>query len=303
MEKVNKILLLGSSGQIGSNLKKKLKLITKKVKILSKRELNLENLNSIKKVLDKIQPNLIINAAGYTKVDEAEKKKDKCFKINTLSTNEIAKWCYKNDCFLVHYSTVYIFDGKKKKPWKEGDKTKPKNFYGKTKLKGEVKIIKSKCNYLILRLNWIYNNHGENFPKKIIKKIKENKKIFLVNNQIGTPNHAGFISDISINIIKKVIIDKKNPKILNVSARGKANYYDFAKKIYEKLKNKYKDCSLTSINSEDYKKISSNKKTAERPLNSLLDITKLENFLKLKMPYWDDVLEKRINAIIKKYTK
>ena len=71
MEKVNKILLLGSSGQIGSNLKKKLKLITKKVKILSKRELNLENLNSIKKVLDKIQPNLIINAAGYTKVDEA----------------------------------------------------------------------------------------------------------------------------------------------------------------------------------------------------------------------------------------
>ena len=84
IEKVNKILLLGSSGQIGSNLKKKLKLITKKVKILSKRELNLENLNSIKKVLDKIQPNLIINAAGYTKVDEAEKKKNKCFKINTL---------------------------------------------------------------------------------------------------------------------------------------------------------------------------------------------------------------------------
>ena len=81
MEKVNKILLLGSSGQIGSNLKKKLKLITKKVKILSKRELNLENLNSIKKVLDKIQPNLIINAAGYTKVDEAEKKKDKTRKL------------------------------------------------------------------------------------------------------------------------------------------------------------------------------------------------------------------------------
>ena len=81
MEKVNKILLLGSSGQIGSNLKKKLKLITKKVKILSKRELNLENLNSIKKVLDKIQPNLIINAAGYTKVDEAEKKKINVLKL------------------------------------------------------------------------------------------------------------------------------------------------------------------------------------------------------------------------------
>ena len=139
MEKVNKTLLLGPSGQIGSNLKKKIKLISRKVKILSKKELNLENLNSIRKVLDKIQPNLIINAAGYTKVDEAEKEKNKCFKINTLSTNEIAKWSYKNNCFLVHYSTVYIFDGKKKKSWKEEDKPSPKNFYGKSKLKGETK--------------------------------------------------------------------------------------------------------------------------------------------------------------------
>ena len=303
MEKVNKILLFGSSGQIGSNLKKKLKIISKKVKILSKKELNLENFNSIKKVLDKIQPNLIINAAGYTKVDEAEKEKDKCFKINTLSTNEIAKWSYKNNCFLVHYSTVYIFDGKKKKPWKEVDKPNPKNFYGKSKLKGENKIIKSKCNYLILRLNWIYNDDGENFPKKIIKKIKENKKIFLVNNQIGTPNHAEFISNVTINIIKKIIIDKKNPKILNISARGKTNYYNFAKIIYQKLKNKYKDCSLSSINSKKYKKISRNKITVERPLNSMLDIKKLENFLKLKMPYWDNILEKRIGGIIKKYSK
>ena len=303
MEKVNKTLLLGSSGQIGSNLKKKLKLISKKVKILSKKKLNLENLNSITKVLDKIQPNLIINAAGYTKVDEAEKEKSKCFKINTLSTNEIAKWSYKNDCFLVHYSTVYIFDGKKKKSWKENDKPNPKNFYGRSKLKGETKIIKSKCNYLILRLNWIYNDHGEKFPKKIIKKIKENKKIFLVNNQIGTPNHAGFISDVTINIIKKIIINKTNPKILNVSARGKTNYYNFAKKIYEKLQNKYKGCSLSPINSKEYKKIAINKKAAERPLNSILNITKLENFLQLKMPYWDNIFEKKIVTIIKKYSK
>jgi len=297
MKKINKTLLLGSSGKIGSNLKKKLKLISRKVKILSTKELNLENLNSIRKVLDKIQPNLIINAAGYTKVDEAEKEKSKCFKINTLSTNEIAKWSYKNNCFLVHYSTVYIFDGKKKKPWKEEDKPNPKNFYGKSKLKGESKIIKSKCNYLILRLNWVYDDNGE----KIIKKIKENKKIFLVNDQIGTPTHAGFVSDVTINIIKKIMINKINPKILNISAKGKTNYYNFAKKIYQKLQNKYKDCSLSPINFKEYKKIAGNKKAADKPLNSMLNITKLENFLDSNLPNWELTFSKKINKIIKNY--
>ena len=301
MKKVNKTLLLGSSGKIGSNLKKKLKLISRKVKILSKKELNLENLNSIRKVLDKIQPNLIVNAAGYTKVDEAEKEKNKCFKINTLSTNEIAKWSYKNDCFLVHYSTVYIFDGKKKKSWKEEDKPGPKNFYGKSKLEGENKIIKSKCNYLILRLNWVYADNGENFPKKIIEQIKKNKKIFLVNDQMGTPNHAGFISDVTINIIKKIIVNKTNPKILNISARGKTNYYNFAKKIYQKLQNKYKDCSLSPINLKEYKKITRNKKATDRPLNSMLNITKLENFLDSKLPNWELIFSKKLNKIIKNY--
>ena len=159
--------------------------------------------------------------------------KKKCFKINVSSTKEISKWAFKNKCFLVHYSTVYIFDGKKKKPWNEKDKAKPINYYGKSKLEAEKKIILSKCNYLILRLNWIYNEKGENFPKKIIKIIKKKNNIFLVNNQIGTPNDAEFISNITVKILKKIFINKINPKILNISARGKTNYFIFAKKILE----------------------------------------------------------------------
>ena len=160
MEKIEKTILLGSSGQIGSNLKKKLSLISKKVKCLSKKELNLEKLETIKKKLDKFNPNLIINAAAYTKVDDAENNKKECYKINVLSTKELVDWSYKNNCFFVHYSTVYIFDGKNNKPWKENALPNPINYYGKSKLKAEKKIIKSKCKYLILRLNWIYNKSG-----------------------------------------------------------------------------------------------------------------------------------------------
>ena len=301
MEKIEKILLLGSSGQIGSNTKRKLKLISKQVKCLSKKKLNLEKLNSIKETLDKIKPNLIINAAGYTKVDEAENHKKECYKINVSSTKQLASWSYKNNCFLVHYSTVYIFDGKKTKPWKENDKPNPINYYGKSKLDAERKITTSKCNYLILRLNWIYNEKGENFPKKIIKIIKKKREVYLVNNQVGTPNDAEFISNITIKILKKIIVSKINPKILNLSARGKVNYFDFAKKILKHSKEKLKKIKLTPTNSKEYRKIYSEKKTVERPLNSLLDIRKLEKFINLKMPDWERIFEKKINKIIGKY--
>ena len=106
MEKINKIILLGQSGQIGSNLKKKIRSIAKNIRCLSKKDLNLEKLSFIKTKLDKFKPNLIINASAFTKVDEAEKDKKKCFKINVSSTKEIAKWAFKNKCFLTGQSFI-----------------------------------------------------------------------------------------------------------------------------------------------------------------------------------------------------
>ena len=303
MEKINKIILLGQSGQIGSNLKKRLKKISKQVKCLSKKELNLEKLSSIKTKLDTFKPNLIINASGFTKVDEAEKDRKKCFKINVSSTKEIADWTFKNKCFLVHYSTVYIFDGKKKEPWNEKDKARPINYYGKCKLEAEKEIISSKCSYLILRLNWIYNEKGENFPKKIIRIIKKKKKIFLVNNQIGTPNDAEFISRITVKILKTIIQNKINPKLLNLSARGSINYFDLAEKILENSQGKLKKVKLIPINANMYTKINTKQKVAERPLNSLLNITKLEKFLNAKMPDWENAFIKKIPTLLKNYKK
>ena len=295
MKKI-KILLIGKNGQIGSAIKKRLNKINRNIICLSKKELNLENLLSIEKKLNRIKPEIIINAAAYTKVNDAERNKNLCYKINALSIKKIARWVYKNNSFLVHYSTDYVFSGKNKKPWKENDKTKPINVYGKSKLAGEKFIISSKCKYLILRVSWVYADNGENFPKKIIKKIKNKNKIFVVNDQIGTPNHADFISEITIKIIKKIIKEPLiNPKILNLSARGHTTYYKFAKKIYEKLKKKYKQCNIMPITTN---KLSGKIK---RPLNSKLDISMLEKFLNFKSPNWELIFFKKINRIIKNY--
>ena len=258
---------------------------------------------SIEKSLNKIKPNMIINAAAFTKVDEAEIKKKKCYKINVLSTKKIADWCYKNNCFLVHYSTVYIFDGKNNKDWKENNKPKPINFYGKSKLEAEKKIFSSKCNYLILRLNWIYSDYGNNFPSKIIKKIKKEKNLSIVNDQFGTPNHAEFISNISIKILQKIINSKINPKILNISARGKTNYYKLTEKILNKLGSAFQSCNLIPIDSYTYRKLGKNTPIVKRPSNSLLNLRKLENFLNVKMPYWDQIFEKKIKKLIKNTLK
>jgi len=295
MKKI-KILLIGKNGQIGSSIKKRLSKVNKNITCWSKKELNLENLLSIQKKLNKIKPEIIINAAAYTKVDDAEKNKNLCYKINSLSTKKIAEWAYKNNSFLVYYSTDYVFSSKNNQPYKENDKTKPINVYGKSKLAGEKNIISSKCKYLILRISWVYADNGENFPKKIIKKIRNENEISVVNDQIGTPNHADFISEITLKIIQKII--KKpytNPKILNLSARGSTSYYNLAKKIHEKLKKKYKNCNINPI--------STNKLITKikRPLNSKLNVSKLEKFLNIKLPDWELIFNKKINKIIKNY--
>ena len=295
MEKKIKIVLLGKTGQIGSELEKKLKK-NKNIKCLSRKDLKLEDCSSIENKLNKLKPNILINAAAYTKVYEAEKNKILCRKINSISVKKIAEWAHQNNCFLLHYSTDYVFDGKNKNSWKENDKTNPINVYGKSKLEGEKFIILSNCKYLILRINWIYANKGENFPQKIIKKIKKENKICVVNDQIGTPNHAEFISDITLKILKKIIkYPDTNPKILNLSARGYTTYYKFAKKIYKKLSKKYKKTEIIPISTKELPG------KMRRPLNSRLDVNALEKFLGFKLPNWELIFLKKINKIIKNY--
>ena len=298
-----KVLLIGKKGQIGNFLKINLKLINNiVVKSISKKDLDLENLVSIKKKLNKFKPNVIINAAAYTKVDDAERNKKICYKINALSINEISKWCKTNQCLLIYYSTDYIFNGRNKVPWKENNIPNPINFYGKSKLDGENFIIKSKCDYLILRISWIYSDKGENFPKKIIKKIEKNKILNVVNDQIGTPNHASFISKVTIKILKKILKNpESNPKILNVSARGNTSYYKFAKKIKKILEPRYKDCKFIPISTKDLNKLVKDYSKMKRPLNSRLNINKLEKFLKEKMPDWELIFLKNAKKIIRNY--
>ena len=291
MEKKVKILLTGSEGNLGFSIKDKLKNF-KNIILANKKKLNFNNLNSINNFLNKNKPDIIINTAAYTNVDGAEKNKNICYKVNALAPKKIADWSYKNNSYFIHFSTDYVFDGKKKTPWNEKDKPKPLNFYGKSKYDGEKFIINSKCKFILLRVAWLYSDRKNNFHQKIIKKLLEEDKIYVIKDQIGTPNHVEFISEITIKVLKKIIknFDIKS-NIFHVSLKGQTSYYNWAKKIKIKLKNN--NCKILPVSHKKFKTI------AKRPLNSVFSCNSLEKFLKIKIPNWEKVFKKKANIIIK----
>ena len=293
MEKKYKILLTGSNGNLGYAIKNELKKESYNSKYSIKKDLNFNNLELIEKYLNKLKPNFIINTAAYTNVDNAEKNKKDCYKINALALKKLAKWVKKNKSFLIHFSTDYVFNGRNNKPLNEKDKTNPINYYGKSKLDGEKFIISSKCKYFILRVGWLYSERRENFPQKIVKKIVKEKEIYVTNDQFCAPNHVEFISKTTIKILKKIITNSKiKSRILHVSTKGHTSYYDWAKKIQKKLQ-KTNKCKIIPIS---YKKF---KTKTKRPLYTIFNTNSLEKFLGISIPNWEIIFHKKINNIFK----
>jgi dTDP-4-dehydrorhamnose reductase len=284
-----RILVLGKNGQLGQEIisffkKKNIKIIS-----LNSSQCNLENKNFINK-LKKIKVNIIINCAAYTKVDLAEIKKKKCNRINNIAVGKIAQFCNKNKITFFHFSTDYVF-GNMSKPITENSKKNPINFYGKTKLLGERKIINSKCNYIIIRTSGVYSNQSENFPNKIIELIKKKNELNVIDNQYMSPTSVKTISKVVYLLLKKKCIKQ----IYHVSDREKTTWYKVANFIKKKIPKKRNiKCKLKKINSSKFKTL------AERPLFSYLDCTKIEKELSLKLPNWKIQMEKQIKYIIKK---
>ena len=284
-----KIIVLGKNGQLGEEIVNFFKKKGVKIIPLNSKQCNLENLNFVHK-LKKINPDIIINCAAFTKVDHAEINKKKCNRINNIAVGEIANFSRKNNILFFHFSTVYVF-GNMNKPIAEDAKKNPLNFYGKTKLLGERKIINSKCNYIIVRTSGVYSNQNENFPSKIVELMNRNNELKVVNNQYISPTSVKTISKIVYLLLKKKYVNK----IYHVSDREKTTWYNIANFIKKKIsKKKNIRCNVKKIKSSKFKTL------AKRPLFSYLDCTKVEKELNLKLPNWKIQMEKQINYIIKK---
>ncbi len=280
-----KILLTGKDGQVGFALHKKLVSLGEVI-ATNRNELNLDDVDAIRTFIEKIKPDIIINAAAYTDVDKAESEIELAHQINAEAPKVLAEKASQLNIPMIHFSTDYVFDGLKNEPYEETDKANPQSVYGKTKWEGE-EAVRNHKKHIILRTSWVFSFHGQNFFKKILKLIQEKIYLNIVNDQKGTPTSADAIADVTYKIVKTIL---KNPNFENFGTYhfaldGETNRYQYACFITDEairlgLKTRMTSQDIKSISSDEYPTI------AKRPMNSRLDTTKIKNTFMLELSSW-----------------
>jgi len=255
---------------LGKALKKKLS-GSFELKSFSKNELDITDFVAVAKILEAKQPDFVMNAAAFTKVDAAETERILAKKVNDDAVGNLAKICKKIGAKLIHFSTDYVFDGKGKTGFSEDTKPNPINFYGKTKLAGEREILASGCDFAIIRTSWLFGD-GENFVRTMLRLARDRTEIKVVADQIGCPT---FTKDLA-EAVKKILIENRSG-IFHLTNSGKTSWADFARKIFEiaKLPTKVIDIPTAEFPT-----------AAKRPRNSVLLNSKLS-----KLRRWEEGLE------------
>ena len=282
------ILVTGSKGQLGSEIKK----VSDTYKDYTFYFTDIEDLDitqkeNVEKYVKKNKIECIINCAAYTGVDQAENDKANASLINSTAVKYLAEVAGKANALLIHFSTDYVFDGTNHKPYFEGDTASPKNAYGKTKFEGEIEVLFNAKRALIIRISWLYSSFGNNFVKTILNKAKTEKSLNVVFDQIGTPTYAADLAKAVLDIIPKVK-PKIRTEIYNYSNEGVASWYDFAKAIVDIKKLK---CEINPVTSKQFQTIST------RPHYSVLSKARIKQDFDLSIPYWRDSLKKCLELL------
>ena len=289
-----KILLTGKDGQIGFALHKKLGSVGEII-ATNRNELNLENPDAIRAFIEKIKPDIIINAAAYTDVDKAESEIELAHKVNTEALKILAEKASQLDIPMIHFSTDYVFDGLKNEPYVETDQVNPQSIYGKAKWEGE-EAIRNHKKHIILRSRWVFSSRGQNFLKTILKLIQEKISLDVVSDQKGTPTSADALAEVT-DMVLKAILNKPSFEdfgTYHVALEGETNWYEYACFITDEamrlgLKTKMTSHDINATLSDAYPTL------AKRPMNSRLDTTKIKKTFMLEWPSW----EEEVAAVIK----
>ncbi|GAB4234694.1 MAG: dTDP-4-dehydrorhamnose reductase [Stanieria sp.] len=290
---MSKIVLTGVTGQVGQELQHTLSSLGEVIS-LKRQQLDLTNPLSIEEVISQIKPNLIVNAAAYTAVDQAETEAKLANTINGVAPTAMAEITEKIGATLVHISTDYVFDGCNHTPYHEEDATNPIGIYGKSKLLGEEGIINNCSRYLILRTAWVYGSRGHgNFVKTMLRLGAEREEIRVVADQIGSPTWS---YDIAVTITQMLAREIAGSSVLptgiyHFTNSGVASWYDFAVAIFAEAKQlgfPLKVKQIIPISTSQYPT------PAQRPAYSVLDKTKITEALGVYPPYWRQSLQKML---------
>lgn len=273
----NKVLVTGARGQLGIDLVKGLKAQGYAVVGFSREQLNVADLEQVRTVLEQAQPDVVIHAAAYTKVDMAESEPDEAYSVNADGTRNIALVAEDVGAKLVYISTDYVFDGQAIEPYRESDKPSPLNVYGKSKLAGEQVVQEIHSKYFIVRTSWVYGLHGANFVKTMLKLGEERRTLGVVSDQMGSPTYTVDLS----RFIGELIADEKYG-IYHASNAGSCSWYEFAKAIFTEAG--MTDVQVKPIATADFPR------PAPRPAFSVMEHGAIHKNGFVDLPPWREAL-------------
>ena len=228
-----KILVLGSIGQLGQCLYDQLSHTDHEVLYTSRVQIDITDFEATKNKFFDVIPDLVINATAYTAVDKAEEEHQTADLINHLAVANIASICDQLDCWLIHVSTDYVFDGNSELPYTENDQTNPQGVYGDTKLKGEIAIQSSGCRHIIIRTAWVFSEYGNNFLKTMLRLGAERNELRIVGDQVGCPTYAQDIARAIMMIIESLKSKEVSSCLYHFSGNFCCSWAEFAQAIFD----------------------------------------------------------------------
>jgi dTDP-4-dehydrorhamnose reductase len=278
---MKKIIVSGANGQIGKSFQKIVfDWQEYEFHFYDRDKLDITNKKSLENVFTEHNPDVFINCAAYTAVDQAEVEREKAYSINGEALDYITSQCIQHKSLLIHYSSDYVYDNGMNTPMDEESITFPKSIYGQSKKMGEEVISRSPVNAIIIRTSWVYSEFANNFLKTMLKLGKEKSMLNIVNDQIGAPTYAGDIASATMKIIDQSKINIINgTNILNYAGEGRISWFDFASFIFQSANI---NIDIHPIPSSDYPT------PAVRPAWSVLDLTKIKNIYGIAPKYWKE---------------
>ncbi len=286
MEATPKILVTGSNGQLGSELKDLAPLYPQYQFIFFDRsQWPIDDEAVSASIFEEHKPKFVVNCAAYTAVDKAESEKETALRINGTAVGILARLCSTHDARFIHISTDYVFDGQAKDPITESMPVNPVNSYGQTKLAGEQAATENDPGSVIIRTSWVYSSYGNNFVKTMMRLMKERESLGVVNDQYGSPTYA---ADLAAAIVAIIRHSNWAPGIYNYSNEGVITWFEFAEEIRKSIGSA---CTVNPITTAQFPT------PAKRPAYSVLDKSKIISTYPVQLRDWKESLKECIGKL------
>jgi dTDP-4-dehydrorhamnose reductase len=269
--------LFGSSGMLGNALARTVPHDTAVLGPALPR-VDITDQKAVAIMLETLRPDVVINAAAFTRVDDAERETSRAMAVNGTAPGLIAKACAVIGARLVHVSTDYVFAGDATRPYREDDATRPLNCYGESKRHGERAVLESRARSLVVRTQWLFGDHGRSFPSTMWERARAGLPSRVVDDQRGRPTYA---TDVATAIWRLIALEADG--IIHVANEGEASWYDVARAVYAAAD---REALVSACTTADFPM------TASRPQYSVLDTSRLESLFGERMPRWENALRR-----------